>query len=45
MNTKIIRETSLNVLAGTASFPQAVGALIPAGVEYYRVDYVTLTKT
>jgi uncharacterized protein YbcV (DUF1398 family) len=45
MNTTIIHETSLNVLAGTASFPQAVGAFITAGVEYYRVDYVALTKT
>ncbi len=45
MNTAIRHETSRKFPAGAAAFPQAVGALIQADVEYYRVDYVTLTKT
>ncbi|HWA86168.1 MAG TPA: hypothetical protein VG710_08105 [Opitutus sp.] len=45
MNTELIRETSLKSLAGVASFPQTVGALIQAGVEYYRMDYVARTAT
>ena len=45
MDTKIIHETTLNVLAGTVSFPEVVGALLRAGVEYYHVDYAALRKT
>jgi uncharacterized protein YbcV (DUF1398 family) len=45
MDSAIIHLTSLKVLSGTITFPQVVGALTQAGVEYYRVDYVTLTKT
>ncbi len=45
MDTKLIHETALNVLAGTASFPEVVAALIRAGVEYYHVDYAGLRKT
>lgn len=45
MDTKIIHETALKVLAGTVSFPEVVGALLPAGVEYYHVDFPALRKT
>lgn len=45
MNTSIVLETAHQVLAGTIAFPQVVGALIQADVEYYRVDYGTRTKT
>lgn len=45
MDSAIIHQTALQVLAGTISFPQVVGALTQAGVEYYRVDYVALNKT
>jgi uncharacterized protein YbcV (DUF1398 family) len=41
MNTTLIHETSQKVLAGTASFPEAVRALLAAGVEYYHIDYAT----
>ena len=45
MNTTLIQETALNTLAGTISFPDVVGQLLRAGVEYYHVDYVALRKT
>ena len=45
MNTENIGRTAAEVLAGTISFPQAVGALVAAGVEAYHVDYVALRKT
>ncbi len=45
MNTTLIQETALNTLAGTISFPEVVGQLLRAGVEYYHVDYVALRKT
>lgn len=45
MNTNIIIETSRKTLAGTISFPEVVGQLLTAGVEYYHVDYVGLKKT
>jgi uncharacterized protein YbcV (DUF1398 family) len=45
MNTTLIHETSQKVLAGTASFPEAVRALLAAGVEYYHIDYATLRKS
>ena len=45
MDTKIIHETALQVLAGTISFPEVVGALLRAGVEYYHVDYVGLRQS
>jgi uncharacterized protein YbcV (DUF1398 family) len=45
MDTGIIVEVSNGTLAGTLSFPDAVGRLMAAGVEYYHVDYATLRKT
>ena len=45
MDTHLIKETSLKTLAGTISFPEVVGDLLQAGVEYYHVDYVGLTTT
>ena len=44
MNTNIIIETARKTLAGTISFPEVVGQLLAAGVEYYHVDYVGLRK-
>ncbi len=45
MNTDIILEVARATLGGTMSFPEGVAKLLPAGVEYYHVDYVTLRKT
>lgn len=45
MNTKLIQETAARTLAGTISFPEVVGNLLNAGVEYYHVDYVARRKT
>jgi uncharacterized protein YbcV (DUF1398 family) len=45
MNTEIITQTARKTLAGTISFPEVVGQLLAAGVEYYHVDYVGLRKT
>lgn len=45
MDTKIIHETALHVLAGTVAFPEVVGALLRAGVEYYHVAFVGLRQT
>lgn len=45
MNAKIITETARKTLAGTMAFPEVVGQLLAAGVEYYQVDYVGLRKT
>lgn len=45
MDTKIIQETASKTLAGTISFPEVVGALLGAGIEYYHVDYVARRKT
>lgn len=45
MNAKIITETPRKTLDGTISFPEVVGELLAAGVEYYHVDYVGLRKT
>ena len=44
MNTELIVEAARETLAGTAPFPEIVGKLIAAGVEYYHVDYVGLRK-
>jgi len=44
MNTAIVTETARKTLAGTLSFPEAVGRLLAAGVEYYHVDYVGRRK-
>ncbi len=45
MNTYLIQEASRRILAGTISFPEVVGVLMEAGVEYYLVDYVSRKKT
>jgi uncharacterized protein YbcV (DUF1398 family) len=45
MNTNIINETARKTLAGKISFPEVVGQLLSAGVEYYHVDYAGLKKT
>jgi len=45
LNTQVITETAHNTLAGKISFPEVVGQLLAAGVEYYHVDYVGMKKT
>jgi uncharacterized protein YbcV (DUF1398 family) len=45
MNTEIIVQTARATLAGKISFPEVVGQLLAAGVEYYHVDYVGMRKT
>ena len=44
MNTIAISEAAQATLAGTLPFPEIVGKLISAGVEYYQVDYVGRCK-
>jgi uncharacterized protein YbcV (DUF1398 family) len=45
MNTNLITEVARKTLDGTMSFPEVVGQLLAAGVEYYLVDYVGMKKT
>lgn len=45
MNTEMIVKTARATLDGTISFPEVVGQLLAAGVEYYHVDYVGMRKT
>ena len=45
MNTNTITEVARKTLNGTMSFPEVVGQLLTAGVEYYHVDYVGMKKT
>jgi uncharacterized protein YbcV (DUF1398 family) len=45
MNSEIISKAVNGTLTGTMSFPEVVGQLLAAGVEYYHVDYVGLRKT
>ncbi len=45
MNTEVIFGTARATLDGTMSFPEVVGRLMDAGVEYYHVDYVAMRKT
>ena len=45
MDSKIIAEVAHKTLDGTMSFPEVVGQLLAAGVEYYHVDYVGMKKT
>ena len=45
MNTELIVEAARATLAGTEPFPEIIGKLIAAGVEYYHVDYVGMRKT
>ena len=44
MHTQIIQETARQTLAGSITFPDVVGNLLRAGVEYYHVDYVVRQK-
>jgi uncharacterized protein YbcV (DUF1398 family) len=44
MDSKLILEAARGTLDGTWSFPEVVGKLLAAGVEYYHVDYVGLRK-
>lgn len=45
MDTKIISQAAKATLAGSLPFPEIVGMLINAGVEYYHVDYAGLCKS
>lgn len=45
MNTELITAAAKATLAGDKPFPQIVGMLIEAGVEFYHVDYLALRKT
>ena len=45
MNTELVQQAALATLQGTKPFPEIVGMLLEAGVEYYHVDYVRLRKT
>jgi uncharacterized protein YbcV (DUF1398 family) len=45
MNTETIVKAARATLDGTMSFPEVVGQLLAAGVEYYHVDYVAMRKT
>jgi hypothetical protein len=44
MDSKLILEAARGTLDGSLSFPEVVGQLLAAGVEYYHVDYVGLRK-
>src|ERR1700690_3136983 len=44
MDSKLILEAARGTLDGSLSFPEVVGKLLAAGVEYYHVDYVGLCK-
>lgn len=43
MNANQIRRLAEVTLSGTLPFPEIVGRLISEGVEYYHVDYISLT--
>ncbi len=45
MDTHLIAQAARATLAGTQPFPEIVGQLISAGVEYYHLDYAGLRKT
>jgi uncharacterized protein YbcV (DUF1398 family) len=45
MNTETIVQAARATLEGTKRFPEIVGMLLAAGVEYCHVDYVGLRKT
>src|ERR1039457_6225942 len=44
MDSKLILAAARGTLDGSLSFPEVVGKLLAAGVEYYHVDYVGLRK-
>ncbi|MDB6039114.1 MAG: hypothetical protein JWM99_2955 [Verrucomicrobiales bacterium] len=41
----MISKAANGTLTGAISFPQVVGQLLAAGVEYYHVDFIGLRKT
>lgn len=43
MNADVIRKMAEVTLSGSMPFPEIVGNLIKEGVEYYHVDYVSLS--
>ena len=45
MNTELVKQAAVATLQGSKPFPEIVGMLLEAGVEYYHVDYVGLRKT
>jgi uncharacterized protein YbcV (DUF1398 family) len=45
MDTEMILKAAKSTLAGTMIFPDVVGQLLAAGVEYYHVDFVGRRKT
>lgn len=45
MNTELIAAAARATLTSEKPFPEIVGMLIEAGVEFYQVDYLALRKT
>jgi uncharacterized protein YbcV (DUF1398 family) len=45
MNTELITAAANATFRAENSFPEIVGMLIEAGVEFYHVDYLALRKT
>ncbi|WP_395749095.1 DUF1398 domain-containing protein [Prosthecobacter sp.] len=45
MNAELIATAASATLTGGTPFPQIVGMLIEAGVEFYHVDYIALRKS
>jgi len=45
MNTELITAAAHATLRAEKPFPEIVGMLIEAGVEFYHVDYLALRKT
>lgn len=45
MNTDLITAAATATLTGEKPFPEIVGMLLEAGVEFYHVDYLALRKT
>jgi uncharacterized protein YbcV (DUF1398 family) len=45
MNTELVKQASIATSQGLKSFPEIVGMLVEAGVEYYHVDYVGRRKS
>lgn len=43
MNADVIRKIAQVTLSGSMPFPEIVGNLIKEGVEYYHVDYLSLS--
>lgn len=43
MNANMLRQMADATLSGCMPFPEIVGNLVKEGVEYYHVDYVTLS--